>query len=100
MCIHIDMRSGRIVKSGEYSMYVCDCSVLTVLPLSSQVLWPFLLEFVKSAEYMEAFGILTRCISHIGGKKRESGDEDYFINFEEQGSLQEGLCAGMGDYST
>lgn len=54
-------------------------------PSRSQVLWPFLLEFVKPAEYTEAFGILSRCVAHIGGKKRESDVEDYFINFEEQG---------------
>lgn len=64
-------------------------------PLLSQVLWPFLLEFVKPAEYMEAFGILSRCIAHIGGKKRESAAEDYFINFEEQGGMWEGLCTRM-----
>ena len=53
----------------------------------SQVLWPFLLEFVKPMEYTEAFGILTRCIAHIGGKKRDSDADDYFINFDEQGEL-------------
>ena len=54
----------------------------------SQVLWPFLLEFVKPMEYTEAFGILTRCIAHIGGKKRDSDADDYFINFDEQGELR------------
>ena len=38
-------------------------------------------------EYTEAFGILTRCIAHIGGKKRDSDADDYFINFDEQGEL-------------
>lgn len=69
-----------------------EAAPLLSFPSRSQVLWPFLLEFVKPAEYTEAFGILSRCVAHIGGKKRESDVEDYFINFEEQGGLREGLC--------
>ena len=75
-------------------------SISSSFPLFSQVLWPFLLEFVKPAEYMEAFGTLSRCIAHIGGKKRESSAEDYFINFEEQGGMWERLYTGMGCCST
>ena len=53
--------------------------------LALQVLWPYLLEFLKPVEYTEAFAILTRSLAHIASKKREAKDEDYILDFEQQG---------------
>jgi hypothetical protein len=56
----------------------------TTIPHMDEVLWPYLLEFLKPLEYTEAFGILTRSIAHIAKKKREDKDEDYLLDYEQQ----------------
>ena len=56
-------------------------------PPSPQVLWPSLLEFLSPVQYIESVSIVCRCVAAIAGKKRESNDEDYEIDFEELGYI-------------
>ena len=37
------------------------------------------------AEYTGALGVMCKCVASIGFKKRKAGDEDYKLNFAEQG---------------
>lgn len=49
------------------------------------MLWPYLVEFLTPAEYTGALGVMCKCVASIGFKKRKAGDEDYKLNFAEQG---------------
>lgn len=57
--------------------------ITTTMPHMDSVLWPSLLEFIAPYEYLEAAGVVSRCLAAIAGKKRQQNDEDYELNFEE-----------------
>ncbi|XP_065915103.1 maestro heat-like repeat-containing protein family member 1 [Dysidea avara] len=54
----------------------------TTIDHMSEVLWPYLLEFIVPEQYTRGFAMLTRCIHHIASKKRAEEAEDYEIDFD------------------
>lgn len=51
-----------------------------------KVLWPYLLELVVPEQYMDAQGVVCKCLAHLATKKREEQAEDYEIDYETQGN--------------
>lgn len=49
------------------------------------MLWPYLLELLIPEAYTEAAGTLCLAIHNITARKRLNNDDDYLINFSEQG---------------
>ena len=71
---------------STYIFYVCVCEKVCDHAHSLlQVLWPFLLEFLVPPAYTNAVGIVARCVADIAGEKRKNDDEDYDLNYDEQG---------------
>ena len=60
--------------------YTRSLSIVTHSHTSPQ---PYLLEFLVPVEYTRSLSIVCRCVS--AEKKREQRDEDYLINFVEYG---------------
>ena len=52
-----------------------------------QVLWPYLLEFLVPVGYTRSLGIVCRCVADIAAQKRAKEAEDYYLDFEELGTL-------------
>ncbi len=51
----------------------------------SQVLWPFLIEFLVPPAYTNALGIVARCVTDIATEKRQNNVDEYDLNYEELG---------------
>eukprot|EP01129_Flabellula_baltica_P010720 TRINITY_DN4560_c0_g1_i1.p1 TRINITY_DN4560_c0_g1~~TRINITY_DN4560_c0_g1_i1.p1 ORF type:complete len:1619 (+),score=365.55 TRINITY_DN4560_c0_g1_i1:442-5298(+) len=59
----------------------------TTIPEMEDALWPFLLEPVASEQFVPSMAVLTKCIAHISGVKRDSGSPSYMIDFEKEVNL-------------
>ncbi|KAL5022847.1 hypothetical protein ScPMuIL_002002 [Solemya velum] len=68
----------------------------TTVPQMEPVLWPYLLELVVPEQYTEACGSVCRNLAHLASKKRENSDEDYDIEYDQQGARWRAPTNGRG----
>ena len=54
-----------------------------------QVLWPYLLEFLIPLQYTESFGAVCKNLAVLGEKKKEAGDADFLIDYEDEREYNE-----------
>ena len=52
--------------------------------ISVQVLWPYLLEFLIPLQYTESFGAVCKNLAVLGERKKEAGDADFLIDYEDE----------------
>ena len=43
------------------------------------------MELIIGEEYYDALGCICRAVAHLAGKKRTESNEDYDINYDEEG---------------
>lgn len=70
--------------------------------LCSQVLWPYLMEFLVPAHFTEALTPLCRSLVHLALKRQEAGTDAFLVQFEAHGahspgppSLDPALCLSL-----
>ncbi|XP_006879292.1 PREDICTED: maestro heat-like repeat-containing protein family member 1 [Elephantulus edwardii] len=61
--------------------------ISTTVDRMSDVLWPYLLEFLTPVRFTGALGPLCRSLAHLTLKRQEAGAEAFLIPFEASGSL-------------
>uniref|UniRef100_UPI00398F3C7F maestro heat-like repeat-containing protein family member 1 n=1 Tax=Pristiophorus japonicus TaxID=55135 RepID=UPI00398F3C7F len=66
---------------------MCD-NILNLLTTTvrkmEEVLWPFLLEFVIPAQYLNALAPICRSLAYLGAKKQQANSKGFVLNYEER----------------